>query len=119
MFQSSRLNNDSDDCFEFLNEVACIVGMELSTSLILSLADFFSAHRNHRDVCQSCLSIFVCLEMSLFCILFLMYCLMIQVSSSKSSSWIACTASKMVYFALSIYFISSTRHSYWSVILSS
>ena len=44
------------------------------------------------------LALFIISEMSLFSILFLMYWLMLQVSSPKSSSWIACTASLMVYF---------------------
>jgi len=67
----------------------------------------------------SCLSMFIILKMSLFCILFLMYRLMLQVPSLKSSSWIACTASLMVYLALSFVSISLTRHSYWSLILRS
>ena len=58
---------------------------------------------------------FIILEMSLFCILSLMHRLTLQASSLKSSSWIACTASLMVYLAL--YIVS--RHSYWSLILRS
>ena len=46
----------------------------------------------------SWLSIFIISEMSLFHILFLIYWLMLQVSSPKSSSWIACTTFLMVYF---------------------
>ena len=53
-----------------------------------------------------------------FAFFFLMYWLMLQVSSPKSSSWIACTASLVVCFALSIFSMSLTRHSYWSLILS-
>ena len=40
-------------------------------------------------------------------------------SSPQSSSWIAYTSSLMVYFALSIFSISLTRHSYWCLIFSS
>jgi len=67
----------------------------------------------------SYLSVLIILEMSMFCILFLMYRLMLQVWSLKSSSWIACSASLMVCLALSIDSISLIRHSYWSLILGS
>jgi len=50
---------------------------------------------------------------------FVLYRLMLQVSSMKSSFWIACTAPFMVYLALCIVSISWTRHSYWSWILRS
>ena len=48
----------------------------------------------------SCLSIFNISEISLFCILFGMFWLILQVSLPKSSSWIACTSSLMAHLLL-------------------